>query len=89
MSSFINPFARRNPDLPAKSQEIKAWIKEAKGLEESVVVSVTEVACRESGCPDIETVIGIMRPGERIETIRIHKAIADLTQDDFKSMVEG
>lgn len=89
MSSFINPFARRNPALPAKSQEIKAWIKEAKGLEESVIVSVTEVACRESGCPDIETVIGIMRPGERIETIRVHKAIADLTQDDLKSMVEG
>lgn len=46
---------------------------------------MTELACRDEGCPDIETVIGIMRPGEKIETIRVHKAIADMTIDDLGS----
>ncbi|MGX9574965.1 hypothetical protein [Mesorhizobium sp. f-mel] len=46
-------------------------------------MSVTELVCRKDGCPDIETVIGIMRPGEKIETIRIHKAIADVTSRDL------
>ncbi|WP_292485620.1 hypothetical protein [Mesorhizobium sp.] len=47
-------------------------------------MSVTELACRKDGCPDIETVIGIMRPGEKIETIRVNKAIADVTSHDLR-----
>lgn len=54
------------------------------GLDDDIVVSVTELACRKDGCPDIETVIGIMRPGEKIETIRVNKAIADVTSHDLR-----
>ncbi|MGX9119124.1 nitrate reductase [Mesorhizobium sp. BHbsci] len=83
MNRLANPLAPRGLALPEKTSQIKVWVREARGLDGNVVVSVTELVCRKDGCPDIETVIGIMRPGEKIETIRIHKAIADVTSRDL------
>lgn len=82
MSGFQNPLAPRRA-LPEKSRQIKAWVREIYELNDDVVVSITELACREDDCPDIETVIGIMRPGVRVETIRIHKAIPDVELEDI------
>jgi hypothetical protein len=82
MSRPANPFAPRRA-IPERTRQIKAWVRDAYGLNESVVISVTELACRDAGCPEIETVIGIMRPGMKIETIRIHQAVADVARDDL------
>ena len=82
MNRLANPFAPRRA-LPEKTRQIKAWMRERYDLDETVVISVTELACRDEGCPDIETVIGIMRPGADIETIRVLKALADVEQSDF------
>ncbi|WP_244287965.1 nitrate reductase [Labrenzia sp. 011] len=79
----MNPFAPSRY-LPEKASQIKEWVRMRHGLGDDVVVAVSELACRDYGCPDIETVIGIMRPGEKIETIRVHKPIVDIERDDFK-----
>ncbi len=83
MNRFMNPFAPRR-GLPEKTGQIKEWVRMRHGLGDDVVVAVTELACRDDGCPDIETVIGIMHPGEKIETIRVHKPIVDIERDDVK-----
>lgn len=85
MSRLANPLAPRGPALPEKTRQIKMWLRKAYALDDSVVLSVTELSCREDGCPDIETVIGIMRPGEKIETIRVHKAIAEIGPNDLQT----
>jgi len=82
MSGLWNPLAPRR-GLPEKTRQIKAWVREFHALSEDVVVSVTELACRDAGCPDVETVVGIMRPGQKIQTIRIHKALVEVTREDF------
>lgn len=82
VNPLANPFAPRRA-LPEKTRQIKAWVRALRGLDETVVVSVTELACRDEGCPDIETVIGIMRPGETIETVRVHRPVAEVTRDDL------
>ena len=82
MSGFRNQLAPRRA-LPEKSRQIKAWVRETYELDDDVVVSITEIACRDDGCADIETVIGIMRPGEKIETLRLHKALADVVEVDI------
>ncbi len=82
MNRLANPLAPRRA-LPEKSRQIRAWVRELFGLDEAVVVSITELACRDDSCPDIETVVGIMRPGEKIETIRVHKAIAEVMREDL------
>ncbi|RRH99712.1 nitrate reductase [Mesorhizobium tamadayense] len=81
MNRLANPFAPRRA-LPEKTRQIKAWVCELCNLDDAVVVSVTELACRDEDCPDIETVIGIMRPGEKIEIIRVHKEVAEVTRED-------
>jgi hypothetical protein len=83
MNRLANPLAPRSLALPEKTRQIKVWVREARGLDGDVVVSVTELVCRKDGCPDIETVIGIMRPGQKIETIRVNKAIANVTSQDL------
>lgn len=86
MNRLANPFALRRA-LPEKSRQIKAWVRELCRLDDDVVVSITELACRDDGCPDVETVIGIMRPGEKIETVRIHRPISEVTREDAAGAV--
>ncbi len=83
MSVFANPLAPRRA-RPEKARRIKSWVRELYELAEDVVVSVTELACRDQGCPGIETVIGIMRPGQKIETVRVHKPIAEISEIDLR-----
>ncbi|QND61579.1 nitrate reductase [Mesorhizobium huakuii] len=86
MNRFANPFAPRRA-LPEKTRQIKVWVRELCKLDDAVVVSITELACRDDDCPDIETVIGIMRPGKKIETIRIHRSIAEVMREDVAGAV--
>lgn len=87
MNRLANPLAPRRA-LPEKSRQIKAWVRELCGLDDTVVVSITELACRDQDCPDIETVIGIMRPGETIETVRVHSPIAEVTEEDISTALD-
>lgn len=86
MNRLANPFAPRRA-LPEKTRQIKAWVRELFELDETVIVSITQLACRDEDCPDIETVIGIMRPGEKIETIRVHSPIAEVTREDLTDAI--
>jgi hypothetical protein len=88
MSRSANPLAPRRA-LPERTRLIKAWVRDLYGLDEDVVVSLTELACREDGCPDIETIVGIMRPGRKIETLRVHKAIDAVTQCDIEAAAQA
>ncbi len=82
MSRLVNPLAPRRA-LPQRIRQIKDWVRQLHALDDDVTVSVTELACREEGCPDIETVIGIMRPRKKIETLRVHKPIAEVELEDL------
>ena len=89
MKSFVNPLAPRSNRLQVKSAEIKAWVRQLTALPENTPVSVAELACRDEGCPDIETVIGIMEADKPIRTVRLHLAIAEVTRDAIAVAVQG
>lgn len=89
MKSFTNPFAPRANKLVAKSSEIKSWVRQLVALPEDTPVSVVELACRDDGCPDIETVIGILEAGKPIRTIRVHMAMAEMTYEAIADVVRG
>ncbi|MBH0239357.1 hypothetical protein [Methylobrevis albus] len=55
--AFFNPFARRPPLDAAVSQRIKDWVREVFEFPDEVVITVSEVACRDAGCPDRETLV--------------------------------
>ena len=80
MKTFHNPLAPKFGRLKAKSSEIKAWTRELMTLPDDTPVTVAELACRDEGCPDIETVIGVLEPDKPIATIRIHTTMSEVTR---------
>lgn len=79
MTGFANPLAPKANRLQAKSAQIKGWVRDTLGLDPDTPVTVAELACQDEGCPDIETVIGILEPDKPIRTARIHRPIAETT----------
>jgi|GEM_PF-569492 len=86
MNRLENPFAPRRA-VPEKTRQIKDWVRELFNLDDETIVSITELTCRDEDCPGIETVIGIMRPGEKIETLRIHAPVAGVTRETLAATV--
>ena len=62
---------------------IKQTTRTALNLAEDAAVSVSELACREPGCPDIETVIAILLAGQPPRVFRFHKAIIEVDSADL------
>ena len=82
MTNFHNPLASKAKSLRAKSLEIKSWIREVMDLPSDVPITITELACRDEGCPDVETVIGVLEPGIPIKTVRVHASMKDVQRAD-------
>ncbi len=65
------------------ARRIKRWTRDLLGLDAGEVVSVTEMHCSEPGCPDIETVIGIPKPGGSWRTLKIAKKLCRVRRSDI------
>lgn len=84
MSGFVNPLAgRRAPGYAQAIERLKTATRELLALSDDAVVSVTELACRDPGCPAIETVVAILVAGERPRTARFHKRIPEIGESDL------
>jgi hypothetical protein len=83
MSAFDNPLSpRKRTGLSEVLTAIKSITREALCLAEDVHVSVSELKCHDPGCPEVETVIVVMKPSDPHVLIRIHKPVVSVTRDD-------
>jgi hypothetical protein len=73
---------------PEAVQQLKLQTQKLLGLSEDIAISVTELSCREPGCPDVETVVAILREGEKPSIARVNKSIPEVTPDDLKAAFE-
>lgn len=90
MSGFVNPLSRKpKPGYPQAIAALKAETRRLLGLPDDVTVSVSELACREPGCPDIETVVGILMAGIAPRIAKIHKPIIEVTPADLAAAFAG
>ncbi|TPK92419.1 nitrate reductase [Mesorhizobium sp. B2-4-17] len=80
---FVNPFAPRRGPSSSNADRIKQWMRNGLDLKEDVAITVTEVRCRESGCPDLETVISIFEEGRPMRCLRVGKAVAMIGKPDI------
>jgi hypothetical protein len=78
----------RRAGYPEAVQQLKLQTQKLLGLSDDVTISVTELSCREPGCPDVETVVAILREGEKPSIARVHKSIPDVTGDELKTAFE-
>lgn len=76
-------------DVLAAIGRIKAWTRVALALPAETTLSVTELACAEPGCPPRETVILVMPAGGRAMKYSVHKALADVVEDDIRACADG
>lgn len=84
MTGTRNPFARKQaPGYPAAIANLKREVYRLLDLPPEVVVSISELACHEPGCPEIETVVMVMIEERPPLTARIHKPIPDVNSEDL------
>jgi hypothetical protein len=50
---------------------------------------VTELNCREPGCPDTETIIAILSAGQSPRIARIHKAIPEVEMAELAAALSA
>ncbi|WP_156908600.1 nitrate reductase [Bradyrhizobium murdochi] len=90
MPKIALPMGRRVQRIgyPQAVQELKLQTQKLLGLSNDVTISVSELTCREPGCPDVETVVAILRDGEKPIIARIHKSIPEVTVDELKEALD-
>ena len=88
MQSFLpspddDPGCSARGPVPAHTLAIKQWTRDCLRLEDDAVVTVTELACADPGCPLLETVIAVFEEG-RARKWKLHRPRAAVT----RSMVQ-
>ena len=72
--------SRPKPNLAA-FQQVKTWVYDLLKLDPDMGISVSQLQCKEPGCPPIETVITIL--SQPAQQYKIHKALDDIEQVDL------
>jgi hypothetical protein len=61
--------------------QVKRQVRELLGLPENVVIAVNEILCADPACPGTETVILVMKPGEKTRAFKVQMGLAELTPE--------
>ena len=75
--------AQRKPE-PEVVQRVKVWVMACLELAPETPVAVNEIVCRDPSCPGVETVMLVMRPGDKTRAYKVPKAIEDVTEQDVR-----
>ena len=82
MTGFVNPLKPRTGSGYADAlARIREWTRDSIPPGDPVI-SITELACVEPGCPPQETVILIMWTDAPAWKLRVHKRMPDVTFED-------
>lgn len=85
----MNLFGGRRTIQPDQAECIKSWARAAWNLGDETAVMVTELECREPGCPPVETVIALLAEPGKTAHHKIHKAAAEVVQSDVERIAHG
>lgn len=76
----------------AERAEIAARLKQdligALGLSEADALAVNEIACADPGCPDMETIVLVMRAGAPTRALRIRRPMDAVDAQDIADLVQ-
>lgn len=73
----------------AAIDRVRGWLRATFALDDETTVSITELRCREPGCPPVESVIAIMRPGCSIERHTLAMPTAAISEADVVGLRSG
>jgi hypothetical protein len=61
--------------------QVKRQVRELLQLPDNAVIAVNEILCADPACPGTETVILVMKPGEKTKAFKAQMGLAELTPD--------
>lgn len=79
----LKAWRARSAERSALAAALKRDIAAALGLEPADAVTVNEIACPDPGCPDLETIVLVMRVGEPTRALRIRRTMDAVTPEDL------
>ncbi len=78
----MNLFSQDKPKAdPEKVQQIKNWVYRLMEIDSGTTISISQLTCKEPGCPPIETVIAVMT--HPVQQHKIHKSVNDINEVDI------
>lgn len=63
------------------AERLKAQVRDLLGLPETAAIAVNEIICADPACPGTETVILVMKPGEKTRAYKLQMAMAEVTAE--------
>lgn len=79
----LKAWRARSAERSALAAALKRDVAAALGLGPEDAVTVNEIACPDPGCPDLETIVLIMRAGEPTRALRIRRTMDAVTPADL------
>lgn len=73
----------------AAAERLKADIRRLLDLPEQASVAVNEIICADPACPGAETVILLMRPGQKTQALKLPMAMAEVTEAALIACLDG
>lgn len=70
-----------DPDHAALVARVRRWVFAHVPVPDDAVVMVKELACTESGCPAVETVVAVLAAKEQ-RKFTVPRPLAEITEDD-------
>lgn len=83
---MLRLFKRKPPADPAVTGRLKLWVAALMGLTHRDTILLAELACRDPGCPDLETVITVIYADRRQFVLRFPGPMAGVTERDVQSL---
>lgn len=84
----LRAWRARSAERAAIAVRLKQELIAALGLGTSDALALNEVACPDPGCPDVETVVLVMRAGAPTRALRIRRPMDAVDATDIAALVE-
>lgn len=83
----LKAWRARSAERAAIAARLKQDLRAALGLGEADTLAVNEIACADPGCPDMETIVLVMRAGEPTRALRIRTPMDAVTPEQIAALV--
>lgn len=84
----LKAWRARSAERSALAAALKRDVSAALALGPADALTVNEIACPDPGCPDLETIVLVMRAGEPTRALRIRRTMERVTADDLARLAE-
>ncbi|SDN15529.1 hypothetical protein SAMN05216360_10682 [Methylobacterium phyllostachyos] len=83
----LKAWRTRSAERAETAARLKQALRAALDLDEADTLAVNEMACADPGCPDMETIVLVMRVGAPTRALRIRRPMEAVDAADIATLV--